>query len=206
MLLVPAVVGFQEPAEGEVAREPSLLQSVVVRASRGRRVGKLEQQGRNLGAGEVAVLQRPRDDGEPLALAADVERDSVELRKRTADFAFVVRRGRSGKTAIEKVVEESSTRLLCKSASSAVKLGRAARNQFMPASHSFSVILEPQPDGGFTVLVPALPEVVTEGDTEGDALASAQEAIRAVLEYRIAHGLEIPPDAFLEIRRVTVAA
>ena len=29
-------------------------------------------------------------------------------------------------------------------------------------SYSFSVILEPQPDGGFTVLVPALPEVVRE--------------------------------------------
>jgi len=48
-------------------------------------------------------------------------------------------------------------------------------------SYSFSVILEPQPDGGFTVLVPALPEVVTEGDTEGQALLNAEEAIRAVL-------------------------
>jgi antitoxin HicB len=73
-------------------------------------------------------------------------------------------------------------------------------------SHSFSVILEPQPGGGFTVLVPALPEVVTEGDTEQEALGAAQEAIRAVLEYRRAHGLSIPADAAPEIRRVTVAA
>ena len=49
---------------------------------------------------------------------------------------------------------------------------------------SFSVILEPQEDGGSTVLVPALPEVVTEGDTRDEALAHAEEAIRAVLEYR----------------------
>ena len=69
----------------------------------------------------------------------------------------------------------------------------------MPASHSFSVILEPQLDGGYTVLVPALPEVVTEGDTEAEALASAEEAIRAVLDYRSAHGLEIPPDARPEL-------
>jgi antitoxin HicB len=48
-------------------------------------------------------------------------------------------------------------------------------------THSFSVILEPQPGGGFTVLVPALPEVVTEGDTEQEALGAAQEAIRARL-------------------------
>jgi antitoxin HicB len=73
-------------------------------------------------------------------------------------------------------------------------------------SYSFSVILEPQSDGGFTVLVPALPEVVTEGDTEGQALLNAEEAIRAVLVYRRAQGLAIPPDAPPEIRRVTVAA
>ena len=34
------------------------------------------------------------------------------------------------------------------------------------------------------MLVPALPEVVTEGATEGEALANAEEAIRAVLAYR----------------------
>ena len=73
-------------------------------------------------------------------------------------------------------------------------------------THSFSVVLEPQPDGGFTVLAPALPEVVTEGDTEREALVNATEAIRAVLEYRRAHGLAIPADAPPEIRRVTVAA
>jgi antitoxin HicB len=76
----------------------------------------------------------------------------------------------------------------------------------MPMSYSFSVVLEPQPDGGYTVLVPALPEVVTEGDTERQALLNAEEAIRAVLDYRRAHGLAIPPDAIPEIRSVTVAA
>jgi antitoxin HicB len=76
----------------------------------------------------------------------------------------------------------------------------------MPMSYSFSVILEAQPEGGFTVLVPALPEVVTERDTEGQAPLNADEAISAVLAYRRAHGLAIPPDARPEIRRVTVAA
>ena len=76
----------------------------------------------------------------------------------------------------------------------------------MPMSYSFSVLLEPQPDGGYTVLVPALPEVVTEGDMERQALLNAEEAIRAVLDYRRAHGLIIPPDAIPESRSVTVAA
>ena len=65
----------------------------------------------------------------------------------------------------------------------------------MTESFSFSVILEPQEDGGFTVLVPALPEVVTEGDTEEEALANAHEAIRAILAYRRDHGIAIPADA-----------
>jgi antitoxin HicB len=74
------------------------------------------------------------------------------------------------------------------------------------ADHTFSIVLEPQEGGGFTVLVPALPEVVTEGDTEGAALANAEEAIRAVLACRLDRGIAIPSDAPPEVRRVTVAA
>ena len=33
----------------------------------------------------------------------------------------------------------------------------------MSQSFDFTVVLEPQPEGGFTVRVPTLPEVVTEG-------------------------------------------
>ena len=76
----------------------------------------------------------------------------------------------------------------------------------MTENYSFSVVLEPQQGGGFTVLVPALPEVVTEGETEHEALANAEEAIRAILEYRRDNGLLIPADARPELRRVTVAA
>jgi antitoxin HicB len=53
----------------------------------------------------------------------------------------------------------------------------------MPNTLSFSIVLEPQSGGGFTVLVPALPEVVTEGETEQEALANVQEAISAALGY-----------------------
>lgn len=76
----------------------------------------------------------------------------------------------------------------------------------MESQFSFSVILQPQEGGGFTVLVPALPEVVTEGDSEEEALRMVEEAIRAVLAYRREHGLPIPPDALPALRRVTVAA
>ncbi|HEY7300105.1 MAG TPA: type II toxin-antitoxin system HicB family antitoxin [Xanthobacteraceae bacterium] len=76
----------------------------------------------------------------------------------------------------------------------------------MAQVYSFSVVLEPQQGGGYTVLVPALPEVVTEGDNEQEALANAEEAIRAILEYRRDKGIPIPADADPQVRRVTVAA
>ena len=70
---------------------------------------------------------------------------------------------------------------------------------------TFSVVLEPQPEGGFTVLVPALPEVVTEGDTEDEALRMAAEAIRLALDYRRDNGLEIPEDSAPRVKKVAVA-
>jgi antitoxin HicB len=76
----------------------------------------------------------------------------------------------------------------------------------MAQIYSFSVILEPQEGGGFMVLVPALPEVVTEGENEREALANAEEAIRAILEYRRDKGIPIPADADPQVHRITVAA
>jgi antitoxin HicB len=65
----------------------------------------------------------------------------------------------------------------------------------MPSRFDFIVVLEPQAEGGFTVSVPALPEVVTEGDTVAEAMAMAEEAIRAVLAYRHDRRLPMPGDA-----------
>ena len=76
----------------------------------------------------------------------------------------------------------------------------------MSAEIEFSVILEPQEGGGFTVVVPALPQVVTKGDSEEQALQMAKETIRAVLDYRRDHGLPIPSDVLPEVRQVRVAA
>jgi antitoxin HicB len=69
----------------------------------------------------------------------------------------------------------------------------------MSETCSFSVVLEPQEGGGFTVLVPALPEVVTEGDNEKEALANAEEAICAILAYRRDNGIAIPADDHAEV-------
>jgi antitoxin HicB len=76
----------------------------------------------------------------------------------------------------------------------------------MDKEYSFSVILDPQEEGGFTVTVSGLPEVVTEGDTREEALVNAREAIELALAYRRDHGLPIPAPTTPEVRSVTVAA
>jgi antitoxin HicB len=78
------------------------------------------------------------------------------------------------------------------------------RQIIVDQTRRFAVVLEPQPEGGFTVTVPALPEVVTEGDTEAEALAMAEDAIRLVLEDMIARGETIPTPPTPRIREVTV--
>ncbi|MBV9440652.1 MAG: type II toxin-antitoxin system HicB family antitoxin [Candidatus Eremiobacteraeota bacterium] len=49
------------------------------------------------------------------------------------------------------------------------------------ATSSFAVVLEPDEDGGFTVLVPSLPGVVTQGETVDEALENARDAIALTL-------------------------
>jgi antitoxin HicB len=44
------------------------------------------------------------------------------------------------------------------------------------------LVLTAQPKGGYTVTSPALPELVTEGDTLQDTLANVKDALAAVVE------------------------
>jgi antitoxin HicB len=53
---------------------------------------------------------------------------------------------------------------------------------------TFAVVLEPEEEGGFTVRVPAIPEIVTYGKDEQEALAMAEVAIRLVIADCAARG------------------
>ena len=44
------------------------------------------------------------------------------------------------------------------------------------------LVLTAQPEGGFTVTSPLLPELVTEGDTLEEAVDNVHDAIEAVIE------------------------
>jgi antitoxin HicB len=64
----------------------------------------------------------------------------------------------------------------------------------MSAELQYTINLRPEPEGGFTVLVPALPEVVTYGADEAEALRMAREAIELALAVRRDGGEEMPRD------------
>ena len=54
------------------------------------------------------------------------------------------------------------------------------------------LVFSPQPEGGFTVTSPALPELVTEGDTLEEAFANVKDALGAVLELYAEEGRRLP--------------
>lgn len=52
----------------------------------------------------------------------------------------------------------------------------------MSRLYKIPLVLTPQPEGGFTVTSPEIPELVTEGDTLEDALRNVRDSLTAALE------------------------
>lgn len=52
----------------------------------------------------------------------------------------------------------------------------------METTYKLPLVLAPQPEGGFTVTCPLLPELITEGDTVREALQNANDALSALIE------------------------
>ena len=58
----------------------------------------------------------------------------------------------------------------------------------------YTVVLERNEGGGYTVTVPALKGCVTQGRNIADALSRAKEAIECHIEALVSLGKRIPPD------------
>lgn len=58
----------------------------------------------------------------------------------------------------------------------------------------YTVIFEPTEEGGYTVYVPALPGLTTEGRTLDEAKKMAEEAIECHIEALIVSGLSVPKE------------
>lgn len=51
--------------------------------------------------------------------------------------------------------------------------------------YKLPLVLDPQPEGGYVVTCPLLPELVTEGETVREAMDNANDALEALIEvYR----------------------
>ena len=59
---------------------------------------------------------------------------------------------------------------------------------------NYRILLTKEPEGGFTVNVPALPGCITYGENMEEAVAMAKDAIGLYLESLIAHGEQIPTE------------
>ena len=62
-------------------------------------------------------------------------------------------------------------------------------------NYTYSIVLDPDlEDGGYTVTVPALPGIVTQGETVDEAVAMAKEAIQCHIEGLLADGEPVPEE------------
>ncbi len=50
------------------------------------------------------------------------------------------------------------------------------------AVYKLPLVLNPQPEGGYVVTCPSLPELITEGDTVQEALANANDTLEAIID------------------------
>jgi len=60
---------------------------------------------------------------------------------------------------------------------------------------SYRILLRPEPEGGYTVIIPSLPGCITYGKNIEEAKKMALDAIRAYLESLKKHGEPIPDDS-----------
>ena len=70
--------------------------------------------------------------------------------------------------------------------------------------YNYTVIFEPVEEGGYDVIVPAIPEICTFGSTIEEAREMAEDAIRCYLESVIGDNETIPQDKEPSLERIAV--
>lgn len=65
----------------------------------------------------------------------------------------------------------------------------------MERIRTYRINLKKEPEGGYTVIVPALPGCITYGEDVDEAISMAEEAIELYIEELASRGQEIPDDS-----------
>ncbi|MDI9608040.1 MAG: type II toxin-antitoxin system HicB family antitoxin [Atribacterota bacterium] len=63
----------------------------------------------------------------------------------------------------------------------------------------YTVLIEKNEEGGYTVIVPSLPGCITQGDTWQEAMANAREAIAGYIEALKDIGKPVPVELPIEV-------
>ena len=75
-----------------------------------------------------------------------------------------------------------------------------------PEHLTYRILLNPEPEGGFTVTVPSLPGCVTYGETLDQALEMAKEAILGYIEMLNEMNEPVPDDSNTLEYSLTIAS
>ncbi|MCC7187935.1 MAG: type II toxin-antitoxin system HicB family antitoxin [Anaerolineales bacterium] len=63
----------------------------------------------------------------------------------------------------------------------------------MSRIYKLPLVLDPQPEGGYVVTCPVLPELITEGEDVQDALQNANDALAAIVDALKQLNKPLPP-------------
>jgi len=70
--------------------------------------------------------------------------------------------------------------------------------------YNYTVVFEPITEGGYNVVIPAIPEICTFGETLEEAKAMVADAIKCYIESALKAKEPIPKDREPSIERVAV--
>ncbi len=70
--------------------------------------------------------------------------------------------------------------------------------------YAYPFLMEPQPEGGFTVTFPDVPEAITEGDTAAEARERAEDALVTALSFYTDDGRPLPTPSAAQGRPIAV--
>lgn len=70
--------------------------------------------------------------------------------------------------------------------------------------YNYTVVFEPLPEGGYNVVVPAIPEIITCGESLKEAKVMAEDALRCYIESALKNHEKLPADKKPSIANIEV--
>jgi antitoxin HicB len=71
---------------------------------------------------------------------------------------------------------------------------------------TYRVLLNREPEGGYTATVPTLPGCITYGETVDEAITMSREAIVLYVESLVAHNEQVPDESNMLEYSLTIPA